>query len=143
MTVALVIIGAGIFLFLGFAHAVFTLQSSPDGGPMMPTNPKVIAAMNIPGGLGMAPDLQTTLFRAWIGFNLSHSLGVIVIAGVVLRHAIADLAMAVDQPWFLVMVFAVPASYFLLAVKYWFDKPRNAIALATTLVWAGVLIEVV
>ena len=95
------------------------------------------------GGLGLAPEIETTLFRAWIGFNLSHSLGVIVVAAIVLVHAASDFAQVVTEPWFLVLVAVAPVAYLVLAVKYWFDKPRDAIALATVLLWAGVAIELV
>jgi len=36
---------------------------------MMPTNPQVRAAMSETGGLGIDPNVQFTLFDAWIGFN--------------------------------------------------------------------------
>lgn len=141
MSVALAAAGASIFLLLGVAHAVFSLQSSPDSGPMMPVSPTVRAAMSEVGGLGMAPEIESTLFRAWIGFNLSHSLGVVVIAGIVLIHTLSDITQAASEPWFLALVFVVPALYFVMALKYWFDKPRDAIAFATLLLWAGVIIE--
>ncbi len=142
MSVALAAAGASIFLLLGLAHAVFTLQSRPDSGPMMPTDPTVRAAMSEVGGLGLAPGIESTLYRAWIGFNLSHSLGVVAIAAIMLVRSVTDLGLAVNDLWFLMLVVIAPPTYFLLAVKYWFDQPRNAIAVATALLWAGVLVEV-
>lgn len=141
MSTALAIAGASIFLLLGLAHAVFTFQSTPERGPMMPTNPVISEAMQIPCGLGLAPDIRTTLYRAWIGFNLSHSLGVITVAGVLIAQIATDFGAAVDEVWFLVLVAAAPLVYLMLAIKFWFDQPRNAIALATALVWVGVVWE--
>lgn len=143
MSFILMSIGAGIVLFLGLAHGVFTLQSSVDGGPMMPTDPDVRDAMQVRGGIGMAPDIDSNLFRAWIGFNFSHSLGIVVIAGVILWHTLDDVAVAVEQPWFLAVVFVVPVVYLVLAQLYWFSDPRNAIFVATLLLWAGTIIELV
>ena len=107
----------------------------------MPTNPDVRTAMQQVGGLGMAPDIDSSLYRAWIGFNLSHSLGIVAIAGVLLANITTGLDAAVGQVWFLVLVALVPPLYLYLAVKYWFDKPRDGIALATILLWAGVIFE--
>ena len=141
MSVALAAIGAGLFLLLGTMHGILTLQSKPDRGPMMPTDPHVRAAMSEVGGLGLAPELRSTLYKAWIGFNYSHSLGVVAVAGIVLWHVIDDFAAAVDQAWFIALIVAAPISYFVLAVKYWFAKPRDGIALGTLLIWAGVAVE--
>ena len=140
MSAVLVIVGAAILVLLGVGHVVFTLQSTPAGGPMMPTDPAVRDAMVVEGGLGLAPALESTLYRAWVGFNLSHSLGVIVVGAILLWHAVADLGAAVNETWFVVLA-AVPIAYFAMAVKYWFDKPRDAIAVAVVLVWAGIVIE--
>ncbi len=141
MSAVLVGIGAGLFLFLGVAHGVFTLQSTPDGGPMMPTDPETLAAMQRTGGLGMAPELQSTLYKAWTGFNYSHALGVVIAASIVLYHAVRDLGAAVDQVWFVILALGVPVLYFVLAKLYWFAKPRDAIAFGGLLVWIGMLIE--
>ena len=142
MSAGLIIGGAVIVALLGTGHAVFTLQSKPTHGPMMPTNPAVAEAMQIQGGLGLAPELNISLFRAWIGFNLSHSFGVIAIAAVLLYHAIVDVDAALESLWFVFFAVASPAIYLLLAVTYWFDKPRNAIALASLLIWAGVIVGI-
>ena len=143
MSITLAVVGASIFLMLGVAHAIFSFQSQPDRGPLMPTSPAVRAAMAEVGGLGMAPEIESTLFRAWIGFNLSHALGIIAISGILLTQILTDFGQAVDQAWFLVLVALAPLLYFLLAVKYWFDKPRDGIAMGTLLLWAGVIVELV
>ncbi len=74
-------------------------------------------------------------------FNLSHSLGVIAVAGVVIAQAAIRFADATNEVWFLILVVAVPAAYFVMAVKYWFSTPRNGIALGTVLLWLGIVIE--
>lgn len=141
MSAALAVAGASIFLLLGVAHAVFTFQSTPQRGPMMPTDPAISEAMQIESGLGLAPDIRTTLYRAWIGFNLSHSLGIIAVAGVLIAQIATDFGAAVDEGWFLALVAVAPLAYLVLAIKFWFDQPRNAIAVATVLLWAGVVLE--
>lgn len=142
MSIIIAAIGAGIILIMGLGHAVFTLQSTPEGGPMMPLDPEVRAAMQKNGGVGMAPEIDSNLFKAWIGFNLSHAFGIIVIAGIVMYQVLDDFGAALDQPWFVALIVLVPVTYFVLAVRYWFADPRNGIVIATTLLWAGALIEV-
>ena len=135
----LVIIGAGIVVFLGVAHAIFTLQSSPTGGPMTPTDPTVRMAMQRTGGLGLAPDIETSLFRAWTGFNLSHSLGAIASGLLVALPAITDFDAALDRPWWVVLALVLPPLYLLLSIRYWFAKPTRAIAVATVLITVGIV----
>ncbi len=135
--------GAAVILLLGIAHVVATLQSKPVGGPMSPTDPVVQAAMVRNGGIGMAPDLDSSLWKAWIGFNLSHALGVIIIAAIVLTQVLSGVAGALDQSWFLLLVFVVPATYLVLSIRYWFRDPTVGITLGTVLIWAGAIVGMV
>lgn len=135
--------GAAVILLLGVAHLAATLQSKPAGGPMSPTDPVVQAAMVRPGGIGMAPDLDSSLWRAWIGFNLSHALGVVVIAAIVLVQVLTGVTDALDQAWFLALVFGVPLAYLALSVNYWFRAPTVGIALGTVFLWLGALVGMV
>ena len=133
-----VIIGGSILLLLGFVHLVLTLQSSPAGGPMTPTDPTTRQAMERIGGLGLAPDIETSLWRSWVGFNLSHSVGVIVIALVVIVPAATDLEGAVANPWWLAAALGLPPVFLLLSIRYWFKNPTVGITLAGALIWGGV-----
>ena len=136
---AFVVAGAAILLVLGLAHAILMLQSTPTRGAFAATAPDVQAAMQAHTGLGLAPELDTTLWRAWVGFNLSHALGVVVIAGVILFHAFDDLSAAVDQPWFLLLSIGVPGVYLFLSERYWFASPTRSIALGWLLLTVGVV----
>jgi len=135
--------GLAIFLLLGLGHAAVTAQSTPNGGPMMPTDPATQVAMQKSGGIGLAPEIDNTLYNAWIGFNYSHSLGVAGLAGLLLVHVLIDFEATVRETWFLGFVITVPAIYFALAVNYWFDKPRQGIAMGAVLLWVGVAIELI
>ena len=110
---------------------------------MSPTDPVVQAAMVRNGGIGMAPDLDSSLWKAWIGFNLSHALGVVIIATIVLTQVLSGVADALDQSWFLLLVFLVPATYLVLSIRYWFRDPTVGITLGTLLIWVGAIVGVV
>ena len=135
----LVTIGAGIFVFLGVVHAVITLQSTPAGGPMTPTDPSIRVAMERSGGLGLAPHLHVPFFQPWTGFNLSHSLGAVVSGLVIGLPALTDLDGALGDAWWVVLSLAVPPTYLVLSVRYWFEKPTQAIALGTALTTVGII----
>lgn len=135
----LVIAGSAIFVFLGIAHGVFTFQSTPSFGPMTPTDKQVQAAMAIPGGLGMAPDMDSTLWKAWVGFNLSHALGVVLSGAVIGAPAIVDFQSALGNPGWLATALVLPPTYLAISRQYWFEKPTQAITLGSALVIAGVI----
>ena len=135
----LVVIGSGIFVALGLLHALLTVQSSPGGGPMAPTDAGVRQAMTVAGGLGLAPDSVTTLWRAWVGFNLSHSLGAVIGGLFVALPAATDFQAALDRPWWVALALAVPPVYLAISNGHWFRGPTTAIAICTGLVMVGVL----
>lgn len=134
-----VLVGAMILVVLGTAHAVYTFRSSPAGGPMTPVSPLVREAMVQPGGLGLAPDIDSTLWRAWVGFNLSHSLGVIAIGMTIGLPAVVDLDAAASHVGWLSLAIAAPAVYLVLSVRYWFTSPSVGIAIGGALIYSGLL----
>ncbi len=132
--------GAGLFFVLGAAHASLTLRSSPTGGPMTPCDPDVRAVLTRVGGLGFAPELRSTLWRAWMGFNLSHALGVMGLSAVAFVMA-AGSTMVFDDLRVTAAVLGVPLIYLALSLRYWFNEPTRAIAVGTGLMYAGVLVH--
>lgn len=134
-----VVFGASILVFLGLVHAHFTLKSTPAGGPMTPVTPAVRAAMVQPGGLGLAPHIESSLWRAWVGFNLSHSLGVVAIGlGIALPAAI-DLEQAASNPGWVVLAVAAPMTYLVLSMRYWFKNPTIGITVGGLAIYGGLI----
>ena len=77
----LFLLGALPFIVLGLAHVVVTPQTPADAKGLSPRDPAVREAM--------AHDTilltrRTSLWLAWVGFNLSHGLGAILFGVVVL-----------------------------------------------------------
>ena len=134
-----VIVGASIFLVLGLAHTFFTATSHPDGGPMMPLDPELRAMMQVPSGTGLAPSLSVGMYPAWIGFNFSHSLGMVVSGPGIGIPAIADFDGAVSNLGYLALAFVVPGLYLGISVRYWFEKPTIGISIGLVLIWVGVV----
>src|SRR6201993_611622 len=78
----LLIFGGAVFGVLGALHAVYTLLDLRNPRRLVPAYPSVAHAManstlRLSGG-------RTDMWRAWIGFNFSHSLGVLMVAALAL-----------------------------------------------------------
>ena len=73
--------GACPFVVLGVAHAVATPQAVGERKGLSPADPALAEAM-----VRARPRLtgRTDMWRAWVGFNLSHSLGVVLFGALVL-----------------------------------------------------------
>jgi hypothetical protein len=78
MIATLLILGGTVFGALGALHAVYTLLDLRNPQYLVPVDPSVAHAMansalRLSGG-------RTDMWRAWIGFNFSHGLGVLLYA---------------------------------------------------------------
>jgi hypothetical protein len=77
--------------------------------------------------LALAP--QTTVWRAWLGFNLSHSLGLLVFGVVFAALALRDFTWLQADPILRLMPPIVALLYAVLAISFWFWVPAVASAL--------------
>jgi hypothetical protein len=120
----LLIAGGAIFVVLGVAHALLMLADERWPRMLVPEKTELIAAMAATG-LRLARG-RTSMWNAWVGFNLSHSVGLMVFGA--LSIALAGFAL----PKAVLLVLAlVAALYLLLAIRYWFRVPVIGIAAAT------------
>lgn len=78
---SLVIIGAAIFGILGTLHLIYTFLTPR----FDPRDSSLRSVME-----NTAPRLtrETTMWRAWVGFNASHSLGAMLFAAIYIPLAI-------------------------------------------------------
>src|SRR5215467_12232458 len=79
MVAVLLILGGSISCVLGGLHAIYTLLDLRDPRWLVPVDPSVARAManstvRISGG-------GTDMWRAWVGFNFTHSLGILLFGG--------------------------------------------------------------
>jgi hypothetical protein len=78
MIAILLTLGGAVFGVLGALHAIYTMLDLRNPRRLAPVDPSVARAMAnsaviISGG-------GTDMWRAWIGFNFSHSLGLLLFA---------------------------------------------------------------
>jgi hypothetical protein len=125
------------FLFLGIAHALVTPVTLAKPKGLSPRDPRVAEAM---AGTSVLLTRCTDMWRAWIGFNFSHSLGAVVFGVLVLLIGRSDASFTADGPIFIPLAVLVSAVYVILAAKYWFRTPIIGCALSFVLflcAWAS------
>ncbi len=130
----LVSASAFIFLFLGSVHLLYTFR----GTKLHPRDQSVQLMM-----AAHSPRLtsQTTLWRAWIGFNASHSYGAMLF-GLIYGYLALFQANILFNSWFLIAVaLAFLSAFLVLAKAYWFSIPFRGILLSSILFVAALLIR--
>jgi len=121
-------LGGGIFLLLGILHALYTFLDIREPRRLVPHEPSVALAMaESPVRLARG---GTTMWRAWVGFNFSHSLGAILF-GMLCVGAGLVLGTLVVPAWILFVLVLIALLYVGLSVLYWFRIPTMGITLAT------------
>lgn len=130
----LIAAGAGIVLFLGMLHLLFTFY----GERFHPRDAQLKAQME---ASPLVLTRQTTVWRAWVGFNASHSYGAILF-GVVWGYLAMRQAPFLYSSWFLLgLGMVVLLAYLALARLYWFSVPFRGLLLATVLYGAGLYVK--
>lgn len=122
------------FVLLGAAHAILTPLNLGDRKGLSPSDPQLAEAM-----ARSSPLLtrRVDMWRAWIGFNFSHSLGALAFGGLVIL--IGRSAEHFAQHASVAVPFAalVAAAYLWLAINYWFRTPIAGCALSLALFLAA------
>lgn len=134
----LVIVAGTIFCTLGGMHAIFTLIDWHHPRRLAPADPSVVTQM-ASTGLRLSRG-RTNMWDAWIGFNLSHSVGAILYGGVCITTGISMRSMTVPWPVFAGLVL-VAAIYEVIAIRFWFRIPAIGIAIAGLCVVASWVLE--
>lgn len=123
----LFVAGALPYLILGAAHAVHTPRGVDERKGLSPADRALPSAM---AASPLALTRRTDVWRAWVGFNYSHSLGVVLIGVVVLLIGRDAATYAAQGPAFRPLAIVTSAAYLLLASRYWFRTPIAGCALS-------------
>jgi hypothetical protein len=122
--------GALPFLLLGTAHAVHTPRLPSERKGLSPSDPGLAEAMARSRVLLTG---RTDMWRAWVGFNLSHSLGVLLFGVVVVLVGRTPVAFGQNAVIFLPLAVVVSLAYLGLGLAYWFRTPLIGISLSLVL----------
>ena len=120
----LVLTGSIIFALLGIVHLLYTFFTAK----FLPADKSTVKSMKTTYPLISS---QTTMWKAWIGFNASHSIGLMFFG--MINITLVSFYRETLNDDFIIPSFniIVCLSYLLLAKKYWFKTPLVAIAIAT------------
>ncbi len=124
MAQILMITGTGIFGLFGSMHLFYTFFTSR----LDPYDLSVKEAMQ---GTSLALTRETTVWKAWVGFNASHSLGAMLVAAFYIPLALWNFTIIENSLWFTWLPVIMGLSYLFLAKKYWFKIPFVGIFIAT------------
>ena len=128
----LIALAGAIVFTLGLLHIVMTFR----GPRLLPRDRELRAQME---SSPLVLTRETTVWKAWIGFNASHSLGAMLF-GVVYGHLalVQPIALA-SSPFLLAVGAVVLLAYGWLARRYWFSVPFRGVVLALLLYLGGVI----
>jgi hypothetical protein len=129
---SLIAASAAVIFVLGTLHLVYTFH-----GPKLRPRDAALPARMAHSALVLTR--QTNVWKAWIGFNASHSLGAMLFGVVYADLALAHPAVLWSSPVLLGSGGAMLAALAWLGRRYWFSVPFRGIVLALALYVAGVV----
>ena len=122
----LVTISAAIILLLGLVHLLYTFR----GSKLFPRDRDLRTRMQ---EISPVITRQTTMWKAWIGFNASHSCGLILFGGVYGYLAFAHEDFLFQSVFLLSLGLMLLSGYVILARRYFFRIPLAGVLLAAIL----------
>ena len=116
---------ATVFL-LGLLHLLYTFR----GPKLRPRDAELQARMST-----VSPIItrETTMWKAWVGFNASHSFGAILFGVVYGYLALMHSEFLFDSSFLLAVGVVLLGGYTFLGKRYWFSVPLRGILLALVL----------
>jgi hypothetical protein len=131
---AFIAASAAVILLLGLTHLLYTFR----GPNLHPRDPDLTARM-----MAVSPVItrETTMWRAWVGFNATHSFGLILFGALygylAIRHSVF-----LFHSWFLLALgFALLLGYAVIAKLYFFTAPLRGVVLAAVLYLLGIVVN--
>jgi hypothetical protein len=130
--ISLISLSALVILTLGVLHLVYTFS----GPRLTPRDPALRARME---EVHPVITRQTTMWRAWVGFNASHSMGAILFGLIYGYLANVHMEILIDSPFLLGVGLAMLVGLVILAKLYWFRIPLIGVALSLAFYVAGIV----
>ena len=117
---------AAIFMLLGLIHLGYTFN----GSKLLPRDRDLRARMQ-----EVSPVItrETTMWKAWVGFNASHSYSLILFGAVYGYLAVAHGEFLFQSVFLLALGLILLFGYVFLAKRYFFRIPLLGVLLATVL----------
>jgi hypothetical protein len=130
----LMVVSASIALTLGLYHLYYTFH-----GPLLtPRDPALQTAM-----AQTAPVISrdTTMWRLWLGFNASHSMGLILFGLVFGYLALAHARTLFSSSFLLAIGLAMLTGMGVLCKLYFFNAPLRSVAIAWLCYFGAIVVS--
>jgi hypothetical protein len=130
----LMVLSASIILMLGAFHLLYTFQ----GPSLTPRDPMLQISMS-----QVSPVLtkETTMWRCWVGFNATHSMGLILFGLIFNFLALAHGQLLFRSPFLLVIGFLALAGYAAISKVYFFSAPLRGVSISLACYVASVVLS--
>jgi hypothetical protein len=119
----LMVLSASIVFMLGVVHLVYTFW----GSQLTPRDPALQISMS-----QIAPVItkETTMWQCWVGFNATHSMGLILFGLVFGFLALAHSQLLFRSPFLLVVGLAMLGGLVVLCKVYFFSGPLTSMSIS-------------
>jgi len=122
----LLIFGGAVFGILGAMHAIYTLLDLRNPRRLVPVDPSVAQAM-ANSALRLSRG-GTDMWRTWIGFNFTHSLGILLFGALAIWAGAQVKALPVGV---LPTLTLIGCLYLVICLLYFFRTPTIGVAIVT------------
>jgi hypothetical protein len=119
----LMVLSAGILFTLGVVHLGYTLW----GPNLTPRDPALQVSMS---RISPVITKETTMWRCWVGFNASHSMGLILFGLIFGYLALAHGELLFQSVFLLGVGLATLAGFVVLCKVYFFRVPLMGVSLS-------------
>jgi hypothetical protein len=119
----LMVLSASIIFTLGGIHLAYTFW----GPKLTPRDPELQISMS---GISPVITKETTMWRCWVGFNASHSMGLILFGLVFGFLALAHGQFLFESPFLLVAGLAMLSGWAVLCKVYFFSVPLTGVGIS-------------
>jgi multisubunit Na+/H+ antiporter MnhE subunit len=128
------VLSASIVFTLGIFHLVYTFW----GPKLTPRDPSLQISMK---QISLVLTNETTMWRSWVGFNASHSMGLILFGLVFGFLALAHGQLLFQSPFLLAVGLAMLVGYVVLCKFYFFSVPLIGISISLVCYVASIAIS--
>jgi hypothetical protein len=128
------VLSASIIFTLGVVHLVYTFW----GPKLAPRDPALQVSMS---QISPVISKETTMWRCWVGFNASHSMGLLLFGLVFGYLALVHGQLLFQSPFLLVVGLAMLGGFVVLAKVYWFSAPFTGICVSLACYLASIALS--
>jgi len=119
----LMVLSASIVFMFGILHLVYTFW----GPKLTPRDPTLQISMS---QISPVITKETTMWRAWVGFNATHSMALILFGLIFGFLAVAHAQLLFESPFLLGVGLAMLAGLVVLCKLYFFSAPLTGVSIS-------------